>query len=496
MAKKKFNKHRLLRVDDNLLYDLDWINEGEQFPPPSQVERLERYEQNKMLFESEQKEVFADALHRIQRIVGDLRNVSIDPVVLNYNKLLSIKTADLVCGEEPKITYDDSSTDVIDEIDKKVNLSKLLYESVIDISRYGDAVWRLYKDDDGKGTITIWEPSEWFPIVNPEDKKKITHHVLARKVFKGYDESGYEKYDLHIQIHYKGYYEKRIYTMKDRKTIGKLVETAIVPTGFKEFAVIHTANVTTSDSIFGHDDYKPVNSIIAELMVRFGQIQKILDKFASPSIKGPLSALQQNPITGRWEFKMANFFATTPEEPDVEYLTWDGQLTSAFTEIEKLIDQLLTISEMGAALLGSIDSAGRATSGTTMRLRMVNPLMKARRIVDSLHNSIQLALSQVSTMGYQPLEKEKIQIEWFDGLPDDPVEEANIMAIRTGNKPTISQKRAIMLLGDMTEEQAEKILQEIKDEEPKFDEFAPMDKSWLNDEEEEQETQPKEKEDS
>ena len=465
MSKKNNNNNAIVDDENILLYDLDWLKEGEQFPPASQIERINKYKRNKKLFETKQMKVYADALGRIQFLVGDNRRTIINPVVLNYNKLLSIKTADLCCGEEPKITAEGQDRqETVDDIIENVEMNKTLYETVIDISRYGDAIWRLYKNDDSKGDITIWDPTEWFPVISIDNKKKITNHVLAWKIYKGKDLSGNKKYELHAQVHYKKYYDHYIFEMKNENTIGKLISKEKVNTGMDDFAVIHFSNVTTSDSPFGHDDYVPVDSIISELMVRFGQIQSVLDKHASPALQGPITALEFNEKTGHYQLKLSSYFAKNPEDEEVKYLTWDGNLESAFKEIEMLFNQLLIISEMGTALLGSVDSAGYATSGTTMRLRMVNPLFKSRRFVNNLHNGIKRALTNVSQIGYTKLEKKDITIDWLDGLPNDPKEEAEIMSVRTGNKSTISQKKAIMHLEDMTEEQAQKEVDEIQKE--------------------------------
>ena len=50
------------------------------------------------------------------------------------------------------------------------------------------------------------------------------------------------------------------------------------------------------------------------------------------------------------------------------------------------------------------------------------------------------------------------------------MEMANIMNIRTGGKPTISQKTALMLLDGLTEEQAEAEISRIEEEAKKEDE--------------------------
>ncbi|MDT2258282.1 hypothetical protein P7H06_00050 [Paenibacillus larvae] len=69
------------------------------------------------------------------------------------------------------------------------------------------------------------------------------------------------------------------------------------------------------------------------------------------------------------------------------------------------------------------------------------------------------------------------KIQFKDGLPDDELEMANLTSIRTGGKPTLSQKTALMRLDDMTEEQAEAELERIRREER---EEMPVDSSIFN----------------
>ena len=61
------------------------------------------------------------------------------------------------------------------------------------------------------------------------------------------------------------------------------------------------------DCIFGHDDYTDIDSIVSEILVRIGQISRILDKHASPSVQGPSSAIEKDPVSGEWTLKMGNY---------------------------------------------------------------------------------------------------------------------------------------------------------------------------------------------
>jgi hypothetical protein len=238
-----------------------------------------------------------------------------------------------------------------------------------------------------------------------------------------------------------------------------------------DIPVIQISNVRTSEDITGMDDYKDVDSILSELMVRISQIGRILDKHASPSVTGPQTSLMQDPDTGEWRLKMGNYFPrNTNDEPEPKYLTWDGKLEAAFSQAELLINQLYIISEMGAALLGDFSNSksGQVPSGTAMRRMMMSPLAKVNRIRMNFDPAMKKAIALASelTPG-KNLSEQDIAINWQDGLPADPREAAEIEDIRTGRKATSSQQSSIMRLDDADEETAlEEYERIVTDEEP------------------------------
>ena len=221
--------------------------------------------------------------------------------------------------------------------------------------------------------------------------------------------------------------------------------------------------------MYGIDDYSDLDSIISELEVRISQISKILDKHAEPSVQGPSSALVRNPHTGEWQLKMGNYFPRdTVEDPPVEYITWDAQLEANFKIIEKLINILSVVSEMGSAIFDNEAKAGQIASGTALRRMMISPLAKTNRVRMRFDAGIKKAIklcSQLGGDGIIDLSKEKINIFWNDGLPGDPKEEAEVMAIRTGNKSTISQYSAIQRLDGLSDEDTAKEIEAIKQDE-------------------------------
>lgn len=469
-----------------MLFNFDWLQPGQTFPPAQEAPRIRRYRQNAQLFDGDH---FADpefrthdprladgvnlyikCAERISQVVGNFDEVVSFPTLLNYQRLMSLKMADLVCGEYPSITG--ATTEENEAIRYARDYSDFdakLYSAVIDISRYGDAIWRVYKDYNGEYTFTCWDPTQWYPVVRQDGTNSIIAHCLCWRENRSKDLRNPDWY-LHVQIHYcdpdkVGYYEKHEYKMASNgTTIQKLLNTTIVPTGLDRCAIFHLRAFATTNSVYGYDDYMPLDSILAEIMARLGQISGILDKHADPNITGPVSMLDLDPNTGEYHLKSGRFFAVSPGEDQPRYMTWDGQLTSAFKQLEFLINQLYILSEMGDALLGGKDSSGQAISGTAMRFKMVNPLAKARRISNALTRPVRQLFSSLSETAEESIPYSKISVLWADGLPDDPRENIENCKLATGATKLMPLEKGIMEFFGKSNEEALQWIDMIREE--------------------------------
>jgi hypothetical protein len=153
------------------------------------------------------------------------------------------------------------------------------------------------------------------------------------------------------------------------------------------------------------------------------------------------------------------------------YVTWEGQLTAAYKEIEVLVEQLYTLSETSAAAFGQLKS-GLAESGTALRRLMMAPLAKVNRIRMRFDPAIKKVLwlaSKLEANAGVGVELDNINIQWQDGLPDDDKETAEIHEIYT-RSGVMSKERAIQRLFDLDPEslqaELEKILAEVNQEVP------------------------------
>ncbi|MCL2619233.1 MAG: phage portal protein [Defluviitaleaceae bacterium] len=440
-----------------MLYNLDFLEEGRAWPPPSEAERLERYALNRAVFEGEHAEVYREQFRRIERVVGNFEEVVSYPLVVNFQKLMCIKFADLLLGEAPTISAA-GAEDVLAKLAAHSNLAGKAYEVAIDVSRYGTGLFLLYRDEDGLGVVDITQPSCWFPVVSPDNIKNVTHHVLAVSYTDG------DREYLKAHVHERGKVSTRVYELGGGE-IGELVSEEESLTGFEGFAVLPVHNVLTSDRFFGIDDFTDIDSIVAEIEVRLAQISRILDKHSAPTMTGPGSALSDDG-NGGLTLKTGNYIVNDAfmdgSSGDVRYITWDAQLDANFKQLEVLVNFLYMLSETGATLLDNNLSGGRAESGTALRLRMMSPLAKVNRIRVNFDPALKAAVSEVLRVGWgQELEPSQVNIIWEDGLPDDPRESAQIMNIRTAGKPTISQRQAIKRLDGVDDALADEIIKEI-----------------------------------
>lgn len=447
-------------IEKNNLDDLSWLMPGQPFPPPCARHRLQNYRENKQLFEDKHALVYEQQFKRIERIIGNFQEVVSYANVLNYQKLLTVKTADLVFGEAPTVTVsDDSVQKEINSILLDTDFWHYMYISCVDLSRYGDTV--IMHSPEGK--LNVVPPSAWYPVVDTYDIRNFKYHAFCTLYIV---DSGKEQYGLHTQIHCPsepGKCDEQDYLLEGNPgafKIGKPLKRqkeVSVETRLNTCPVYRISNMLTSDRLFGLDDYRSVDSIISELMVRISQISKVLDKHAAPSMTGPSSALVCDQLTGEWRLKLGDYFPNDdPSVPPPQYIVWDASFEASFKQIELLVNQLYTISEMGSAIFGDLSNkTGDVPSGSALRRLMMSPLAKARRIAnryDPVIKKLLSALLEIKGIKYSPAE---ITVTWNDGLPADPSEDAEIANLRTGGKATLSQLTAIKRLDKMSDSDAD-----------------------------------------
>lgn len=487
-----------------MLYDLSWMEPGKPYPPLSERDRITRYVQNAALFDNEQFSdnkfrhrnitapgvlsytcgLYDNCAERISKVVGNFNDIISVPVLLNYQRFMSLKMADLVAGEHPLITGKDAAENAkIKWILDNTNFYEKLYSIVIDMSRFGDCPIRIYKNPATDFyDFTLWEAPMWQPIVSKDGTNTITHHVLSWVENKNPDTDAPDYY-LHFQIYevaQPNAIEERVYYCgSNLGVIGQPVaeQTRRVTTGFEQCPVFSLRAFAVSGTVYGYDDYVPLDAIMTEIIARVSQISAILDKHADPSMTGPVSMLRKDTKTGEYYLEASKFYGINEGDTPPQYLTWDGQLEAAFKQLEFLINQLYILSEMGAALTGGIGENSNAVSGTAMRFKLVNPLAKARRVSNSLTLPIRKLLSVLGSNMPEideetaepgngpdtPLPFGHISIDWQDGLPNDPREQIEMCKLASGETKMLPLEDALMQFMSKSQAEATELVQKLRE---------------------------------
>ena len=461
------------------------FKDGQYFPSNEHLDRLSKYRKNEALFRGEHYRAFID------RFTGSEKELLY--ISINLPSIICKKSADFLFGEEFRVYSGNGDNTpeqkAFDRFYSDNDLNILTYESALSNAYTGDAFIKIRFGQEFGGMlpkeldkprvfIENIDPLTVFPEVYKQDKSKIKAYHIA-VVHEDDDEESY----LYVESHYpsKILYTKYEVTPMLYDAYGEVLQYKIVSeikkyrhyvnTGVPTHLVVHIPNTAIVGDWGGIDDLTEHHAIIDEINNRLSQIASILDKHADPSMAVPTGLLQEDE-DGMASFRVAQdkvFEVMGKEDVIPQYITWDGQLTNAFTELDKLVDLLLTTAEIPSVALGRGESGTSGSSGLAIKWRMNSLLTKINRkrqyyhkglkqvfiIAQMLENALEIADYQLTT----PI------LQFNDGLPKDAMEQTNIASIRTGGAKTMSQKTAIMMLNNMTEEQAEEEINRIKVEE-------------------------------
>ena len=443
-----------------MLYNLDWLRTGKKFPPITEAKRIEEYEHNAMIFDMDS---FIEFSALAQRLILNFDDYIKFPLILSYQRLVTTKLADMVCGAFPSIiAKKDELTDEIQQIRDTTLFDEKLYSSVVDFSRFGVVVFRLFRSEEtDKGDFTLWNPKQWFPIIKNDGTNRIKEHILAWK--KNVGTATVPRYILEIQRHPiegKKYILEKWSLDGTGGIIEKLISRKIVYTGDLPCLIHYAANIPTTTNIYGTSDYKVLNTLVCRATERVKQILNILDAHADPSMIGPDSMLEADE-KGQLMLKTKRFYAVGQDELKPEYLTWNGQLESAFKALEFLLNQIYILSEMGDAFLGATEKTGQAISGTAMRFKMASPLTKSRRVANSLTLPVKKLMAGLLMLEDKEVRFQDLSIRWEDSLPKDPREQTELIKLQTGESAVVPLKTALMEQFDLSSEDALKWIDSI-----------------------------------
>lgn len=469
-----------------MLTSLGFLNVGEPWTPedPDTRDRLKLIRYNRLLFECRADEVY-------ERWVEVLRNEVPDQIhdILGFHRRLAFLWPSLVVGEPPEFTAPGDP-----EGEQQQSLSRLVRETgfvaqtkevLLDASRFGEGLYRL-RVEDGKPRIEPQPPEYWFPVVSESNIRKVLYHVIAWRFTRTQETSVMERavgagrtktvIYLRCEIHTAGRIEHRVYRLSESDYIEERVDGAeliedwpgdVEETGVGVPFIFHVPNRRTSDRLHGLDDYTPIDSHIEKIGWMRSMRLAVIDKHHDPVMSGPSPETITLPDGRTATSPGGRFFpVVSKEDPRPEYHVYDPRAELSFEHEARLWESVYMDSETSPAAFGH-SQTGAAESGTSMRLRMTQPLKKAEDIVQSLEPVV---LSLFKAAGQlMGIDFGEVTITWRDGLPEDEREQSEISErdVRTGIRSRKSEmKRRFGYKDKQAEEELEQMVEEGEGEAP------------------------------
>lgn len=503
------NKQEIEKLNEtNATWEYSTFQPGEQFPPAQHRERISKYKRMKRIFEGRQHEIYERATELLKDTphAPQLKKLYI---AVNIADIIVTKPADLLVGEPPSFESglpDDSAeqkalTGYVEEND----LIQLIHESCIGNGYRGDA-WLKVRYDYRQDFSEVLKRGGSIP--NGVEMEPIIEHVAADCVFPETSRGNIKTFKainiatveyvvtkkeevpfLNVERHIPGYiiyeryrlhefegaidntyeYPLQIYNIGERVATGRGED--VIETGVPNILVQQVPYKSVDDKWEGIGGIEKMESLLAAINDRLVQIDYILWKHSDPTAYGPdLDGTDGN--AARFGGK---YIPISRDDAEPGYMTWDGQLDSAFKELEVLLALVFQQSETPQWLFGTVlgeNSGGTGTSHTdsgAVKARFMPILSKVNRIRTHYDKAIRDALWMCQLLDVEHGDKEFTptypKINWQDGLPRNEKELAEIMNVRTGGKPTIDVQSAIKRQDSVDDEKAREIIARIDNDE-------------------------------
>jgi hypothetical protein len=399
---------------------------GKPWPPADDKDRLKIYADNLLLWQRKHDEVYTILKNLYADREKDFNKIIF---IINFHKQLSTFWADLLLSEKPTMKAGVSKDEIaspeqtyLDSLVSRLSLWSKAYAARIDMSRYGVGVAKVFAEEGKPAKVQIVSPKNWWPVVGPDGEA--VGHVIAWST---------DNKILNVEIHSDGLIQSSKFLLSDQGEIkSDPYDIVEVQTGYNMPLVFPMRNASTSDDIYGTDDYQDIDPMVKRLEITFTRSGRTLDAHSEPAFAVPDAALgPPDPVTNERTYNAKRkVFPISEGDSLPQYITWDGQLVASFTLIDKVLSQLYTISETCKCAFEP-DTLGNAISGKALRMLMMRPLKKSERCklqFDPVFKQILEAISvlDVKNKVLGAVLLQNIDITWKDGLPDDDYEEAQI----------------------------------------------------------------------
>ena len=416
-----------------MLTDLSFVADGRPWPPEDADEaaRLKEHAFMRQIYNGLHEKVFP---RYIAYLADQTKDSKKQKIILDWPELATDSYINLLLGEEPEIVA--GSRDDLPDLPND--------QAFIDVSRYGIGLYEV--SDAG---IQALNPENCYIVVSPGNiqlpQAFVFFHTWKEK--EAQKEIEYVKFT----VHRPGNIQHLVYLISSGAGLTKSEKRLNGPLPLGDFPayaglevdaegyqyppvedmlVVAVNNKLSSERYYGQSDYKPsIISLIESLELLFAQRAEVLAKFTSPTPVVPESATVFDHSKEEWVYKPGQAIITKPGDPSPSLMVWQAELGAVDRAIEQSMDQLLQMLQLSRVLLAG-QGQGTAESGTALRIRLIPTLSKVSKYARAAEKAIPAVLHLWSQLHLPEIPIEEIEVKLKDGIPDDPMEEANVNNIR------------------------------------------------------------------
>ncbi|KYC47865.1 MAG: Phage portal protein, SPP1 Gp6-like [Candidatus Methanofastidiosum methylothiophilum] len=453
-----------------------------------QYTRQENYDNFLNIYKGNHYAVFeSELLDKVKQRTGHEKARMIY-IALNFAKLIVNKFADLMFLNPLKLNQNLDNLGLFEEFIQNSKLNALNWRLAVYTGIRGDGIYRLSVRNNRVFADYV-NPSIWFPDY---EGGEITRHIFEWIVEKN------GKNYIRREVYEKGRVLNEIYkpkfkdvdlisdenkydilgTQLDIKEFYPGLEPEI-STGVDSFLVYHFKNDNVEDN-FGTSEFADLMPLFDELNNRITQISNILDVHAEPEKFYPESYFEVDNVFYelykkiRYIFKKreSNVYAIPQEEKIQPFaLTWDAKLEACFSEIEFIMDSILSMAEMAPHL---VYMKKVAETENAIRMQLTNTIAKVirRRMIyeplfvqmftdfqDLVYNN-ELIRGEYGDLVVAN-DPESISIDWGEPIPISERERLEILEKKV-KMDAISERRKVREANpELTDDEVETELQEI-----------------------------------
>lgn len=421
---------------------------GDVFPTDAIKHRAEIANTNRLIFENNIDEVYSSIISIFPEI-DPMYGWQIREIVTNlpYFKNATNAWVGLIAGKVPLVDTNEDVDIQISEIIENSNFESMIQTEVR--SRFIECIsaYRVDLDLNNKPIITAISSKNLICFVNKNIPSCIEVNVVF-SIYKGEDNLEYIDF---VEYHYNGFIKKTTFRYEDG-VLGQPVNTETEEAfegKIKESPLVIFKHNTNGNDVYGTDQYR---FWIPSMLAGMRELQNVLrlgERTREMMRKVPNSAIKKDPVDGSSVFfnkGTVGYNENSEKFPDLEYVVPEIRMEEAIKALEHSIRQISMDTQLGVAFY-DLSTLGSRLSAESIRASMYAAQLESTRITTEMTPSIKELIVKLGYLAGVKLNKSKISVEFYDGLPrDEKVFVENIQKRLDSATPSISLEDAIMKL--------------------------------------------------